>query len=146
MTAPRAPLLLLAVLAVWMGVTWPNLDEQLSTTRQTWDTLGGLSWEERNALEWPAGYRAVQEIARSVPPAACVQILARTSPDRLQYYQARFPYHLYPRRLRFGDGGGTCEYLALFRDDAGTWDEPRVRERAASRTRIFAGERVEIYR
>jgi hypothetical protein len=135
----RTRLVLLGLLLVWMTLAWPNLEEQWNTTREAWSVLGPLSWQDRNAFEWKAGYQAVQEIANQVPPGACVAVLTRTAPDKLAYYQARFPYYLYPRRLKFNDAAG-CDHVALLREDGAAGERP------AGKALVFQGQRVEIYR
>lgn len=155
----RAHLALFALLTLWMCLAWPHLDEQFSTTRQTLAALAVVSWDERTAAEWPAGYRAAQAVARVVPPSGSVLVLAYTGPAALNYYQARFPYYLYPRRLRVADRtdapSDTETYLVVFRDAPATlarepfrghWDSRQLGERTAGRTRLFAGDRVEVYR
>ena len=122
-------LALLALLLVWSYLCWPNWEEQWQATGQAWAELGKIPWEERGAVEWPAGFRAVRQIERAVPPDACVVVVAQTTPEKLEYYRARFPYYLYPRRVRVVErldaAPAGCEYRALFREDS---------------------ERVEIYR
>ena len=150
MTFARLRFVLLALLLAWMVLTWPNLEEQWGTTRQAWAALAGTKWDERGAVEWPAGFRAVREIGERTPADSCVVVVARTSPQKLEYYRARFPYYLYPRRVRLSDqvdaaGVEGCEYVAIFREE-GQWDEEKLKARLAQRTRVFAGERVEIYR
>jgi hypothetical protein len=150
MTVARVRFVLLALLLAWMVLTWPNLEEQWGTTRKAWAALGGKKWEERGAVEWPAGFRAVREIGENTPADACVVVVARTSPQKLEYYRARFPYYLYPRRVRLSDqvdaaGVEGCGYVAVFREE-GQWDEEKLKARLAGRSRVFAGEQVEIYR
>ena len=150
MTLARVRFVLLALLLAWMVLTWPNLEEQWGTTRQAWAALGEKKWEERGAVEWPAGFRAVREIGEHTPSDSCVVVVARTSPQKLEYYRARFPYYLYPRRVRLSDqvdaaGVEGCGYVAVFREE-GHWDEEKLKARLGGRSRVFAGERVEIYR
>jgi len=150
MTRPR--LLLAALLGVWMFLCRGNLEEQWSVTAEARAKLGKLTWDERTAIEWPAGFRAAQEIARATPPGACVEVVAQTTPEKLAYYRARFPYYLYPRRVRWAIRQNAamewCEYTAIFRDEgaSGPWEEAHLRDAAAQRKQVFAGERVEIYR
>jgi hypothetical protein len=138
--------LLLGLLAVWLIFEWPNLVEQVSTTRQARAALGELSWEARTAALDAPGYRVAQEIARAVPESGCVLVLAHTGPEHLRYYQSRFAYYLYPRRVRFSGRTDTaeegCRYLAVFRDTPqslaeepfqGRWEEPELRARLAER-------------
>lgn len=149
MISARLPVVLLALLVAWMVLTWPNLEEQWATTQQAWAALGGTKWEERGAVEWPAGFRAVRDIGQGTPADACVVVLALTSPQKLEYYRARSPYYLYPRRVRWADRPDAaledCRYVAVFREE-GRWDEEKLQARLSGRTRVFAGERVEIYR
>ncbi len=155
----KSGLLLLGLLAVWMALCWPHLQEQWGTTGRTWETLGSLSRVERAAAVDEPGYRAAQAIARGVPAAGCVVVAAHTGPERLKYYQSRFAYYLYPRRVRLVDRSGAaepgCPYLAVFRDLApglaqdpfrGHWDERQLGDRTASMTRVLAADRVEVYR
>lgn len=152
-------LFLLAALAVWMYLCWPHLTEQAATTQQAWTELKNLSWDDRTAIEWRAGYRAVQEIARAVPSDGCVLILSRTGPQHMRYYESRFPYYLYPRRVRFSDHTDApaegCGYLAVFQDTPqnlaqeafqGRWDEAELADRTARLTKVLAGERVVVFR
>jgi len=144
--------ILLALLGVWMILCWPNWQEQWSATMQAWQVLGKLDWNQRNAVEWPAGARAAQEIAGATPAGACVEVVAQTTPEKLAYYRARFPYYLYPRRVRWAmrrDGPVEwCEYVAVFREAGvtGPWEEAQLREAASRMRRVFAGQAVEIYR
>ncbi len=159
MKAKADRLLLLALLGVWMYLCWPHLSEQVSNTRQARAALASLSWEDRAAAVDPPGYRVAEEIARVVPACGCVLVLGYTGPEHLRYYQSRFAYYLYPRRVRFSDQtdapAGGCAFLAVFRDTPaslaqepfrGRWDEERLRQRTAALTRLFAEERVEIFR
>ena len=150
MTSSRVRFVLLALLLAWMVLTWPNLEEQWGTTRQAWAALRKTKWDERGAVEWPAGFRAAREIGENTPSDACVVVVALTSPQKLEYYRARFPYYLYPRRARLSDQVDAaavegCGYEAVFREE-GRWDEETLKTRLAPRSRVFAGERVELYR
>jgi hypothetical protein len=100
MTKPHARNLgLLALLLAWSYLCWPNWEEQWAVTGQAWAAFGNVPWEERGAVEWPAGFKLVREIQRAVPPGRCVVVVAKTTPEKLAYYRGRFPYYLYPRRV-----------------------------------------------
>lgn len=147
------------LLAVWMLVAWPHLSEQYWTTERVRASLAPLSWEERAAAIDQPGYQVGRDIAKVVPPGACVVVLAYTGPEHLRYYRSRFPYYLYPRRVRFsdhtGESGERCEYLAVFRDTPqslaqepfrGHWDERQLAERTARMTNILTAQRLEVFR
>ncbi len=135
----RLRLGLLGLLAVWMFLAWPNLEEQWGAMQQARAELGPLSWEERSGIEWRAGHQAALDILRNTPPDACVAITAQTTPEKLAYYQARFPYYLYPRKLKWGPAPEGCGYVALF-SETGTLPP------LTGRILVFAGDRLEIYR
>jgi hypothetical protein len=146
------------LLAGWLFFEWPNLDEQAGTTTRARAALAPLSPDERTAALDNPGYQTAQAIARATPAAACVLVLAHTGPEHLRYYQARFGYYLYPRRLRWSDRTDApeegCAYLAVFRDTSpnlaqepfrGRWEETELKARTASKTKIASAARLEIF-
>ena len=150
---------LLLLLAAWMLIAWPHVSEQYSNTERVRAALASLSWEDRAAALDQPGYRVAREIAAAAPSGACVLVLTYTGPARLRYYRSRFPYYLYPRRVRLSDHSteaiDRCDYLAVFRDSRqslaqepfrGHWDERQLAERTTKMTKIFGGSHVEIFR
>ena len=149
----RDQLHLLALLAAWMLIAWPHIREQYSNAEQARAALAPLAWEDRTAALDQPGYRVAREIARATPPDACVVVLARTGPEHVKYYQARFAYYLYPRKARVADRADAadpgCAYLAVFRETPanlaqepfkGHWDEAQLAARLAGLTRIYAAD------
>ncbi len=142
-----------------MLIAWPHILEQYSSVAQARAALAPLSREDRAAALDQPGYGVAREIARAVPSRACVLVLARTGPEHVKYYQARFAYYLYPRKARVTDRADAaesgCAYLAVFRDTPanlaqepfpGHWDEAQLAARLARLTKIHADESVEIFR
>ncbi|HYM11658.1 MAG TPA: hypothetical protein VEU62_13055 [Bryobacterales bacterium] len=159
MSSGRKQLILAVLLAAWMAIAWPHLSEQFSASEQARAALGPLSWEQRTAALDEPGYGVATDIADTVPARGCVLVLSYTGPEHLRYYRSRFPYYLYPRKVRLSDRteetGAGCEYLAVFRDTPqnlaqepyhGHWDEHQLAERTAAMTRVFAADGVQIFR
>ena len=154
-------ILLLALFGLWVLVAIPPLAQQFSTLEQWRARFGDRSMAERAAMvDYPA-YIVAEQAKQATPPQACIQFLAYTGPDHVNYYKTRFDYYLYPRRVLIsadtGAGAGSehCAYLAVFRDSPqnlavepfrGVWNEDQLQHRLASLEKIHAGPRLEIYR
>ncbi len=120
--------------------------------------LAGKSADERTGSFDNPGFQAAQDIVATVPANGCVVVLAYTGPDAVAYYQARFRYLLYPRRVHVSADPSvtveSCGHLAVFRDSAihlrespfaGSWDEPALQQRLSALHRISATDFVHVY-
>ena len=105
------------------------------------------------------GVRVAHEIASAVPANECVVVLAYAGPAAIDYYQSRFAYYLYPRKVLVFDETAAaedgCRYLAVFRDTAqnlanepfaGHWNQAELGERVGALDHVRAGELTELYR
>ena len=152
-------ILLLALFGVGVLIAWPPLARQFANLVVWQQRLADRPMAERVALvDYPA-YIVAEQIRPVVPPNACLQFLAYTGPEHVNFYKTRFDYYLYPRRIRVDANTGAavenCEYLAVFRDSQrnlaeesfrGVWNEDQLRHRLAPLRRIHAGPQLEIYR
>ena len=121
--------------------------------------LAGADPTDRaQAVDNPA-FGIAHEIAETTPQDACITVLAYAGPAAIDYYNARFDYLLYPRRVSVSAdsaaGSAECEYLAVFRDTpanlkaepfSGAWDEEALAERTATLDNVLRSERVSVYR
>jgi hypothetical protein len=152
-------LALLIATAAWILTATPALLEQRGRSEQLENIVRGKSREEAAAtLDNPA-VPVTQAVAAAVPERSCVLLLAYAGPAAIDYYNARFDYLLYPRRVAVQADSrfelGDCEYLAVFRDTpsnlatepfAGSWDENELQQALAGFERVDAGQAVKIYR
>lgn len=151
-------LALVVLLLVWLAAAASPLAEQYAQTSRIRSALAGKSADQRSAYFDNPGFQAAQDMAPVVPADGCVLILAYTGPDAVTYYQARFRYLLYPRRVRVAaDSSATvegCGYLAVFRDSAvhlrespfaGSWDQAALEQRLSALRRITATDFVNVY-
>lgn len=153
---PNAVLYL--VVALWAALALPSLAEQWESSARLRGLLAGKSYEERASLVDHPAYPVARQIAAAVPERGCVTVLAHAGPEALDYYNARFDYLLYPRRVQaFADSGAEmedCQYLAVFRDTeqnlaaspfAGRWDEAEIDARTAEAEPVARGSAVSVY-
>ena len=114
---------------------------------------------ERSRLLDDPAFGVAETIAAAVPAGECVSVSAYAGPAAIDYYNARFDYLLYPRRVevltRSEAAPGDCAYWAVFRDTErnlaaepfqGVWDEDALRARSAALEQVAAGERAAVYR
>ena len=152
-------LVLAALLVVWLALAAPPLGTQIDKTLRTRALFEGLDAAERTSLFDNPGFRVAQEIVNAVPPHECVVVLAYAGPAAIDYYQSRFAYYLYPRKVLVFDAvsaaAGDCRYLAVFRDSAqnlanepfaGHWNQAELGERVGALDHVQAGELTEVYR
>lgn len=158
MSGLRPNSVLYGVLALWAALALPSLAEQWRNSERLRGMLAGKSYEERASLVDHPAYPVARQIEAAVPERGCVTVLAHAGPDALDYYNARFDYLLYPRRVQaFADSGaamGECDYLAVFRDTPqnleaspfqGRWDEAEVERRIAGAEPVARGSVVSVY-
>jgi len=123
------------------------------------DALRGQELSERAALLDNPAFPVAHAIADAVPSDACVEILAYAGPAAVDYYNARFDYLLYPRRVRVtadvSERLDDCDYLAVFRDTpqnlaaepfAGNWDDAVLAERTRQAERVESDAGVMLYK
>ena len=156
----KSPQLVLAALLVaWLALAAPPLRTQIDKTLRTRVLFEGRGADERTSLLDNPGFRVAQEIGAAVPPDECVVVLAYAGPAAIDYYQSRFAYYLYPRKVLVFDAvsatAGDCRYLAVFRDTAqnlanepfaGHWNQAELGERVGALDHVRAGELSEVYR
>jgi hypothetical protein len=158
LTAGKLQVALVVLLLVWLAAAASPLAEQYAQTSRMRFALAGKSIDERTAYFDNPGFQGAQDIADAVPADECVVVLAYAGPDAVKYYQARFRYLLYPRRVLVAADSSTtvdgCGYLAVFRDSAahlrespfaGSWDEPSLQQRLSTLRRIAATDFVNVY-
>jgi hypothetical protein len=120
--------------------------------------LAGKSADQRSAFFDNPAFQAAQDVAQAVPADGCVLVLAYAGPDAVTYYQPRFRYLLYPRRVHVAaDSSATmegCGHLAVFRDSAvhlgespfaGSWDQPALQQRLSALRRTAATDFIDVY-
>jgi hypothetical protein len=148
-----------ALLIAWLVLAAPPLRTQIDKTLRTRALFEGRDADQRTALVDNPGFRVAQEIGIAVPPSGCVVVLAYAGPAAIDYYQSRFAYFLYPRKVmvfdavdRTQDG---CGYLAVFRDTAqnlvnepfaGRWNQADLAQRLSGLEPVRSGELTRIYR
>ncbi len=156
----KSPQLVLAALLVaWLALAAPPLRTQIDKTLRTRTLFEGRGAAERTSLLDNPGFRVAQEIGAAVPPDACVVVLAYAGPAAIDYYQSRFAYYLYPRKVLVFDEIAAkedeCRYLAVFRDSAqnlanepfaGRWNQADLSKRLNALDHVRAGELTEVYR
>jgi hypothetical protein len=158
LTAGKLRLALVILLLVWLAAAASPLAEQYAQTSRIRSALAGKSADERTAYFDNPGFQAARDIALAVPADGCVLVLAYAGPDAVTYYQVRFRYLLYPRRVRVAADSSTtleaCGYLAVFRDSAvhlrespfaGSWDQAALEQRLGALRRITATDFVNVY-
>jgi hypothetical protein len=158
LTAGKLRLVLIGLLLVWLAAAASPLAEQFAQTSRIRSALAGKSADDRTASFDNPAFQAAQDIAQAVPAEGCVLVLAYAGPDAVTYYQARFRYWLYPRRVHVASSSSAslegCDYLAVFRDSAahlresvfaGSWDEPALQQRLRALRRVAATDFVNVY-
>ncbi len=131
----------------------------MDKTLRTRALFEGRGATERTSLLDNPGFRVTQEIGAAVPPNECVVVLAYAGPAAIDYYQSRFAYYLYPRKVLVFDAvsaaADDCRYLAVFRDSAqnlanepfaGRWNQADLSKRLSALDHVQAGELTEVYR
>ena len=158
MTRTTPALALYAVLALWTVLAASPLAQQWSRQREMLRALGDADPAQRTALLDSPAFPAAHAIAEAVPADACVQVLAYAGPGAIDYYNARFDYLLYPRRVSVSADAAAatdCDYLAVFRDTqqnlaaepfAGEWDEAALEARTAGAERLGGDANVMLYK
>lgn len=149
---------MLTLCALSLALAVPPLAEQWRAWGDLAPRLDGRNLDERLALFDTPGYPVAQAIAANVPEEGCVMVAAYAGPDAVNYYQARLPYFLYPRRVHLrADSGVTaedCRYLAVFRDTrqnlaaspfSGTWEQETLDARTGAMERVHGDTLVTIY-
>lgn len=152
-------LALAALLVAWLALATTPLRRQIDETLRTRALFEGRDAAERTALFDNPGFRVAQEIGSAVPPNECVVVLAYAGPAAVDYYQSRFAYYLYPRKVLVFDEIAAkedeCRYVAVFRDTAqnlanepfaGRWNQADLEERVGALDHVQAGELTEVYR
>lgn len=104
-------------------------------------------------------FAVAHEIANVVPSNSCVSVLAYAGTDAIGYYNARFDYLLYPRRVLVIANSDVpfeqCAFVAVFRDTpanlaaspfAGRWDEVALSIRLAELDAVHRSNQVEVFR
>ena len=156
----KSPQLVLAALfVVWLALAAPPLRTQFDKTLRTRTLFEGRDAAERTSMFDNPGFRVAQELINAVPPNECVVVLAYAGPAAIDYYQSRFAYYLYPRKVLVFDTvsatAADCRYLAVFRDSAqnlanepfaGHWNQAELGERVGALAHVRAGELAEVYR
>ena len=156
----KSPQLVLAALLVtWLALAATPLRTQMDKTLRTRALFEGRGAAERTSLLDNPGFRVAQEIGAAVPANECVVVLAYAGPAAIDYYQSRFAYYLYPRKVLVFDtvsaAAGDCRYLAVFRDTAqnlasepfaGRWNQADLSKRLSALDHVQAGELTEVYR
>ena len=150
---------LAALLVAWLALTAPPLRTQIDKTLRTRALFEGRDADQRTALVDNPGFRVAQEIGIAVPPSECVVVLAYAGPAAIDYYQSRFAYFLYPRKVMVSDAVDAnqdgCGYLAVFRDTprnlasepfAGRWNQADLGKRLSGLEPVQSGELTRIYR
>jgi hypothetical protein len=158
MRTPPA-LALYAVLALWVMLAASPLETQWARQSEMLRALGSAAVEQRAALVDNPAFPVAHAIADAVPPDACVDVAAYAGPAAIEYYNARFDYLLYPRRVRVAPdttiASPDCGYLAVFRDTqqnlaaepfAGQWDETALAERTQGAERLGGDANVMLYK
>ena len=144
---------------VYALIAAPSLLEQWERQGSLLDRIGRLTPEERRqALDNPA-VPVAQRIAAAVPADGCVSVLAYAGPAAVDYYNARFDYLLYPRRVQvYADtsaGLEGCEVFAVFRDTdqnlaaepfQGQWDDAALAERIRDAEQLSGDQVAAVYR
>lgn len=151
-------LTLAALLAAWLALAAPPLRTQIDKTLNTRVLFEGRDMAERTALLDNPGFRVAQEIGSAVPLNECVVVLAYAGPAAIDYYQSRFAYYLYPRKVLVFDAvsasADDCRYLAVFRDTAqnlanepfaGRWNQADLNKRLNALDHVNAGELTQVY-
>lgn len=121
--------------------------------------LGGGAAERRAALLDNPAFPVAHAIAKAVPPEACVDVAAYAGPAAIDYYNARFDYLLYPRRVTVAPdvtvSTPDCGFLAVFRDTpqnlaaepfSGNWDQAALTARTANAERVGGDGAVMVYK
>ena len=152
-------LALAALLVVWLALAATPLRTQIDKTLKARTLFGGRDAAERTSLLDNPGFRVAQEIGDAVPPNECVVVLAYAGPAAIDYYQSRFAYYLYPRKVLVFDeidaAADGCRYLSVFRDTAqnlasepfaGNWDQADLGERLSALEPVQSGELARVYR
>ncbi len=156
----KSPQLVLAALLVaWLALAAPPLRTQIDKTLRTRTLFEGRGAAERTSLLDNPGFRVAQEIGAAVPPNGCVVVLAYAGPAAIDYYQSRFAYYLYPRKVLVFDAvsatAGDCRYLAVFRDTprnlanepfAGRWNQADLSSRLSTLDPVQSGDLARVYR
>ena len=96
---------------------------------------------------------------RQTRALSCWPTPDRHGPAAIDYYQSRFAYYLYPRKVLVFDEiaakENECRYLAVFRDSAqnlanepfaGRWNQADLSKRLNALDHVRAGELTEVYR
>jgi hypothetical protein len=151
--------LVLAFVAVSAIAAFPGMKSQWERSRQVRNVLAGKSPAERAALLDNPAYPVAQTIAGAAPADACVAVLAYAGPAAAEYYNARFAYLLYPRRVEVFAGSAAskenCAYLAVFRDTpqnldadpfAGQWSEDELAARLSGAELLARDAAASVYR
>ena len=146
-------------MAAWLALAAGPLVQTYEDGVRLREALGDRGADERLAALDHPGYRIAQRLIETVPPEACVVVVAYAGPAAIAYYRSRFNYFLYPRRVSVFPNGdaelGNCEYVAVFRDTRqnlaaepfqGTWNDEELRARLSRYQAVSAEEIVQIYR
>jgi len=152
-------LALAALLVAWLALAATPLRTQIEKTLRTRTLFEGRDAAERTSMFDNPGFRVAQEIGGAVPADECVVVLAYAGPAAIDYYQSRFAYYLYPRKVLVFDEIAAkedeCRYLAVFRDTeqnlasepfAGRWNQADLSKRLNALDHVQAGELAEVYR
>lgn len=147
------------MLALSAALAAPALSTQWERQSRMLAALDSKSLAERAALLDNPAFAVAHAIAEKVPPDACVQTLAYAGPAAVDYYNARFDYLLYPRKVSVtadvsapADG---CGYLAVFRDTpqnlaaepfAENWDEAVLAARTEGAERLGGDSVVSVFK
>ena len=150
---------LAALLVTWLALAAPPLGTQIGKTLRTRALFEGRDAAGRTSLFDNPGFRVAREIGAAVPPDECVGVLAYAGPAAIDYYQSRFAYYLYPRKVLVFDetaaAADGCRYLAVFRDSAqnlanepfaGNWNQAELSKRLSALDHVLAGGLVQVYR
>ncbi len=151
---------LYAVLALWALLAAGPLKTQEARQSQLLQALAGADPERRAILVDNPAFPVGHALASATPADACILVLAYAGPAAVDYYNARFDYLLYPRRVRVTANVADtapegCGYLAVFRDTqqnlaaepfAGNWDEAALAARIEGAERLQAGDAVMLYK
>lgn len=150
---------LYAALALWALLAASPLKTQWQRQADMLTALDQAAPEQRAALVDNPAFPVAHAIADAVPADGCVDVLAYAGPAAVEYYNARFDYLLYPRRVQVAPdtafASPECGYLAVFRDTqqnlaaepfAGQWDEAELAERTAAAERLGGAANVMLYK
>ena len=159
MTSSSIRLASWSILAITLAVTAPSLADQWDRSSRLRGLLAGQSVAERARTVDNPAFAVADEIANVVPSDSCVSVLAYAGTDAIDYYDARFDYLLYPRRVRVVTDSDSpfehCAFVAVFRDTPanlaaspfeGRWDEVTLSIRLAELDSVHRSDQVEVFR